>query len=547
MRAKPQPEDYLLYILLAVVPFVFHTVSHFSVPYLSDDSLITLRSARNFSDGLGMVFNPGQFILANAGYLYIFIAGIYYTLFNPQAALHATVLSNILFHCITLVLIGRELVHLNPLALKRSAKISKWRAPAFRLAVLAGLCCLSLHVSPWVTGGDENQLFMLLTMYAFFKYTHGKQKFAVWLAMLSLWVNPAGILVYFVLLFSSIFTDQRLRLSLTVPVIALGLPWLLINYTCYNSLLPLSIDVARQTERMHLGNITNMLFSLMIGVKAGVAVLLPVILVPVLTIRFSPGLRSFAAFIALYLLLFMFSGVFMQTEQQAYIIVFGWWVLAVAGFAALTESLALSRLKTGPKTVVALLVTALAGLLFGKEAKHITGEVQPALAYRYEAGMAHAAEVSEILVRSGMKKKGRVLVSEIGSVAYFNEVSAKGEGLYNLLNYQNDIRLVQPDFVYSDYAGRTSALVQHVHALSGHSMAGTGIADDTQETALVLKKVRPAALVLSPVEYDANMKAGNLEHYSIAGISSVQELAESNKDIPGTSVPVEMYVMIRKK
>ncbi|EMM79312.1 hypothetical protein LEP1GSC037_0026 [Leptospira interrogans str. 2006001854] len=52
----------ILYFAISVVLILFGVTTSYRMRWISDDAFISLRYAKNFADGKGLVFNEGEFV-----------------------------------------------------------------------------------------------------------------------------------------------------------------------------------------------------------------------------------------------------------------------------------------------------------------------------------------------------------------------------------------------------------------------------------------------------------------------------------------------------
>src|SRR5579864_7564678 len=120
-------------------------------PHPIDDAYITFRYARNLADGLGLVYNPGEWVLGTTAPLWALVLSLGYRLGLTDLPWLATLLSAICdaATAVVLVLLSRRL---------------GWPLPA---AVLVGLAWAFNPMSiAFATGGMETSLFVLISLLA---------------------------------------------------------------------------------------------------------------------------------------------------------------------------------------------------------------------------------------------------------------------------------------------------------------------------------------------------------------------------------------------
>ncbi len=196
-------------------------------PHPIDDAYITFRYARNLADGLGLVYNPGEWVLGTTAPLWALILGAGYRLGLIDLPWLATVISAICDagSALLLVLLARKMGW-GPLG-----------------AMLVGLAwALNPMSIGFATGGMETSLFVLVAMAAL-TLAAGRTRLtlASGLAGLATLIRPEGALLAAVIVMWAFFVrrDTLLRsiVAAAVPVVLGGAAMLL----RYGSLLPNSV------------------------------------------------------------------------------------------------------------------------------------------------------------------------------------------------------------------------------------------------------------------------------------------------------------------
>jgi hypothetical protein len=146
--------------------------------FLNDDAFITFRYARNFVEGNGLVFNPGERVEGYTEFLFAtLMAAAIRVGMRPEAV------SNVVGLCCGTAILA--------LVTLWGARRRGWRSPATWLAPLL----LALHrvFTAWSTSGMGMQLFALLLLAGYLRYVRERGDASLSVAGSSLWLAFAAL------------------------------------------------------------------------------------------------------------------------------------------------------------------------------------------------------------------------------------------------------------------------------------------------------------------------------------------------------------------
>jgi hypothetical protein len=233
-HSSTTPPRALLWLGAALVAgiYLIH-VRHWA--FLGDDAFISFRYARNFADGLGLVWNPGEYVEGYTNFLWVLILSAGMRLgIEPEGL---SCLLGVLSGGGVLLLLGRFAAqHRGP------GHPAVW-LPLFALA-------LSRTFSAWSTGGLETQFFALLIVAAQLRLVAEREEPSRWLYGSSLLfafatlTRPEGGL--FTAVAGTAFLVEVLRgRAAFASLVRWTLPWLAIvgshfvwRYAYYGAWLP---------------------------------------------------------------------------------------------------------------------------------------------------------------------------------------------------------------------------------------------------------------------------------------------------------------------
>lgn len=199
-----------------------------------DDAYITLRYATNLANGLGLFFNPGEWVLGTTAPLHaIILAGLRRILPSTQPFTHIVVVLNAVYDAVSVVVVALIFARLS-------------RSRVLGLCSAASLAVLPALVD-YASAGMETSLYVMLIWLTTLLITRQRLAWAGLTATLAALTRPEAValiaLVGLVALFSGNGT-RRARLSSAIstllPTFALILGWLAITTYAYGSPLPQS-------------------------------------------------------------------------------------------------------------------------------------------------------------------------------------------------------------------------------------------------------------------------------------------------------------------
>lgn len=213
----------VLIVLALVAIFVVHSLF---LDFTQDDAFISFRYIKNFIDGDGLVFNPGERVEGYTNFLWILLLSLFLKL-----GFDIIIVSKILG-----VVCGASIIVLVYLFSCRYIDQRRWY-----LRLLApGFLVSNSAFAYWSVSGLETSFFALGVLLSFWVYLYKRKLVIVFLALSSL-IRPEGILVFLVFLFYKLFVEKdslkECGIYLTGFVLLL-LPHFVFRYFYYDDLLP---------------------------------------------------------------------------------------------------------------------------------------------------------------------------------------------------------------------------------------------------------------------------------------------------------------------
>ncbi|MGB2698578.1 MAG: tetratricopeptide repeat protein, partial [Candidatus Zixiibacteriota bacterium] len=211
-------------ILLALL--AIFVVNAILLDFTQDDAFISFRYVRNFVNGEGLVFNPGERVEGYTNFFWILVLSIFVKL-----GFDIIVVSKVLG-----VICGVLIIILLYLFSCRYIKEKYWYlrliAPAFLVSNSA--------FAYWSISGLETSFFALMVLLSFWVYLRKKRLAIVFLALSSL-IRPEGILIFLIFLIYKLFVERDSLRECGVYLagfFVLLLPHFVFRYFYYQDLLP---------------------------------------------------------------------------------------------------------------------------------------------------------------------------------------------------------------------------------------------------------------------------------------------------------------------
>lgn len=213
----------VLCLLLIIVPAAFVAVVNVHISY--DDAFITYRYAYNLATGQGFVYNPGEWFMGTTAPFYGLLLGMLGWLFGAEA-----------IPTISGVISGLSLI-LSGIALYTYGRLHRHALAG----LLAGLFFVCNRLLPYTFGGE--MLFQAaLILWAFVLYRLDRTHTSAWLLAVAVLTRMDSVIALGVVGLHYVATRRRLPWREGVVVVATLLPFALLSWWFYGSLLPVTLD-----------------------------------------------------------------------------------------------------------------------------------------------------------------------------------------------------------------------------------------------------------------------------------------------------------------
>ena len=232
----------ILSIYLSIGIGIFAIYKAFIQHWVCDDAFISFRYAKNLTDGLGLVYNAGEFVEGYTNFLWtIFLSvGMFFHL-DP---IHVSAGLGILFYFLTLFVLYKTGTTAYEI---RAGK----RYKSFYFPIAFAGFALHSHGQIFATGGLETSLFSFLllagTVFLLLSDRGLHLLTGFFLLVLAIMTRPDGALFYiFAFLYTALFkfrhTDYKTyftnQLALQLPFIFIFLPYWIWRYTYFGWFFP---------------------------------------------------------------------------------------------------------------------------------------------------------------------------------------------------------------------------------------------------------------------------------------------------------------------
>ena len=218
-------------LLVIVAVFVVHAIS---LNFTQDDAFISYRYVKNFTNGHGLVFNPGERVEGYTNFLWIIVLSIF-----AKFGLDITVVSKILgiaSGCITLFLLYKISALFFQKKKSSTSSPQGWFFALFPPLLLASNSAFAY----WSISGLETVFFLIAILLSVYFYFVNQRLMVVFTALSTL-IRPEGVLIFvIIILYKLFFKKDKLKdcLFSLAGFIALLLPFLIFKILYYGDILP---------------------------------------------------------------------------------------------------------------------------------------------------------------------------------------------------------------------------------------------------------------------------------------------------------------------
>lgn len=226
-------------LLLIIVIFVFHALS---MNFTQDDAFISYRYVKNFINGHGLVFNPGERVEGYTNFLWIILLSIF-TKFGLDIIVVSKILG-IASGCITLFLLYKTSALFFQKKNRSKNPAKSWFFALFPSLLLASNSAFAY----WSISGLETAFFVMAVLLSVYFYFTNQRLMIISSALSSL-IRPEGVLVFGIFILHKFFFSRKAGsfgkkdnlkkcLSYIFSFTLLLLPFLIFKIFYYGDLLP---------------------------------------------------------------------------------------------------------------------------------------------------------------------------------------------------------------------------------------------------------------------------------------------------------------------
>jgi arabinofuranosyltransferase len=236
-----------LALLVILVIFIAHAVS---LNFTQDDAFISYRYVKNFVNGQGLVFNPGERVEGYTNFFWILLLSIFALL--GLDIIVASKILGVMAGCMSLFLLLKISTLLLSDEIKRDAPskgssvaVPIQDTPQKRQSWLFALapCVLLTSNSAfayWSISGLETALFVMMVLLSVY-FSLTDERLMIISSALSSLIRPEGLLVFAILIFHKFFFKKdgaRVSLRYIAGFALLLLPFFIFKISYYGNLLP---------------------------------------------------------------------------------------------------------------------------------------------------------------------------------------------------------------------------------------------------------------------------------------------------------------------
>ena len=216
------------YKYLSSIPFLILIVYIFiqNINYYYDDSYISLRYAKHFIEGNGLVWNIGERIQGYTNFLHILLISFFNFIFNNL--IQTNIFINLIYYLILFLLL------INNKYLKENLKNFNYLN---NLIILS-----SAPIIVWTVGGLETILFTIFILLSFLEYNNSRE-LKIKLLLISIYLNLAFLtrpdaFIFIVIFFIYIAINHRKNIIYFLIPFLISIIYLNWCYNFYGSFLP---------------------------------------------------------------------------------------------------------------------------------------------------------------------------------------------------------------------------------------------------------------------------------------------------------------------
>jgi hypothetical protein len=214
--------------ILAVLVILAATLRLINGPRPYDDAFITFRYVENITNGIGFVYNAGEYVLGTTTPLYTLLLALLHFPLKSDLGWIA-LLINTVADCTSIILLyqlGRKFIG--------------GKAPGFAYAAPL-LFAVSVFSTNWCIGGMETSLFSCLLLLSFYLAVTRQTVWGAFSATLATLCRPEGILIAGLVLVAAWVIRRGMPWREFLVMIATGAPWALFATLYFGSPIPHSI------------------------------------------------------------------------------------------------------------------------------------------------------------------------------------------------------------------------------------------------------------------------------------------------------------------
>ncbi len=223
MTQKKQLQLLILAAIIAI--FIIHALS---LSFTQDDAFISYRYVKNYLDGVGLVYNPGERVEGYTNFFFIIIL-IFFSLFRLDFIIISKILG---------ISCGIGTIIIAHLWASRIFE-RKWGTPYPAVIVPVLLLCNSAFAY-WAISGLETTVFAFLIMLGLYLLSTRNANFVTVFALSTL-VRPEGLLVFVLCILYSYFSAKmpfRKILKLAIMYMLLIMPQMVFRLYYYHDIFP---------------------------------------------------------------------------------------------------------------------------------------------------------------------------------------------------------------------------------------------------------------------------------------------------------------------
>ncbi len=460
-----------------------------------DDFFITLRVAKNFVSGNGLVYNLNEYIYPVTSIFYVLVCAIFVFFFG-EGAIFGLRLLGCIADSLSAVILLLLIISVFKTDIKSNIRYYIGLFGALTYSTISSIVLVNVQ-------GMETPIYILCIASCFYFYFKQHYKLVMLLAFIAVMIRPDGILLFAAILITEIINKKRIDIKSVLFFIVPLIVYLLILYIYYGTIIPQPVTAKSQLYSSFFEQWDFFLKKFFFSPKTFI-----------LGILFITGcyhiIKRRTALVVL-IWSFIYAGLFASlTAWWAWYIppfIFSYLFIISFGLHEQLVKLKSKKLIFTPVIIISLLFPIVLSIDTVIKVYDYKKFINP-----------YFTQTKEIAfwLDKNVEQHEKVLLEPLGLIGY--------------LAFEN---------TFSDYPGLASKEVTNSLSKLGRKVYGSPV--DFEAARQVINDLSPAALILREDEFNLLKEKGIVDNYKLELISSIDSF-----HIPQNPVTQNMFILKKK-